>query len=347
MIESKINILMTGAGAPGGPGILKCLLADKNINLTVGDINPRASGGMIHDSFVILPKASDENFTNKILEICKKYNIDIIFPLVTRELFKFAKDLKKFEENNIAVVVSKIDSLNIANDKVALYNHLHEVGIEVPKYFVVNNSDEINDAASKLGYPLNPVVLKVGISNGSRGVRILDNSKNRLDLFLNEKPNNIFSTLEEISTIIGNKSIPRSMICENLPGDEVTIDTIVHNGKMQICLIRMRDKISGGISTAGHFVIDDFLKNFCNSVINSLELEGPIGLQLKKDINNKFKILEINPRIQGTSVSAMSLGINLPLIAVYNALGRKYELPKKMHGKGFVRYFEEIYFDIE
>ena len=30
-----INVLMTGAGAPGGPGIIKALLEDKMIKLVV------------------------------------------------------------------------------------------------------------------------------------------------------------------------------------------------------------------------------------------------------------------------------------------------------------------------
>ena len=346
MTNPKINVLMTGAGAPGGPGIIKCLQLDQNINLIVGDINPKASGGLLHNKFVNLPSASDKNFTEKIIDICKLNKIDIIFPLVTRELFNFAKDQDRFNENNIKVIVSPIDSLKIANDKVALYQHLNDLGIETPNFFVVNNLDEIKKSAINLGYPTNSVVIKIGISNGSRGIRILDDSKDRLDSFLNEKPNNMFTTLEEISKVIGDNTIPRAMICENLPGDEVTIDTVVKNGKMQLCLIRMRDRISGGISTAGHFIEDKFLENYCSSVINSLELDGPIGFQLKKDINGKFKILEINPRIQGTSVSAMSLGINLPLIAIYNSLNMKYKLPNKLHGKGFVRYFEEIYFDV-
>ena len=37
-----MNVLMTGAGAPGGPGIIKCLKRIKDINLTVADADINA-----------------------------------------------------------------------------------------------------------------------------------------------------------------------------------------------------------------------------------------------------------------------------------------------------------------
>ena len=87
---------MTGAGAPGGPGIIKCLKDVPNTNLIVGDADDKASGRFLNDSFVLLPRANDVNFIEKVLAICKKKDIHIIFPLVTMELFKFSKNRKRY-----------------------------------------------------------------------------------------------------------------------------------------------------------------------------------------------------------------------------------------------------------
>ena len=40
----KIKVLMTGAGAPGGPGIIQALKKDNNIHLHIADANPNSSG---------------------------------------------------------------------------------------------------------------------------------------------------------------------------------------------------------------------------------------------------------------------------------------------------------------
>ena len=51
---------MTGAGAPGAPGIIKRLMDISWINLLVGDMNPLASGRFLNDTFVDLLPANDE-----------------------------------------------------------------------------------------------------------------------------------------------------------------------------------------------------------------------------------------------------------------------------------------------
>ena len=63
---------MTGAGAPGGPGVIKCLLKDKNIDLLVCDINPEASGRFLHKQFVQIPPATDNDFITQIFQICEE-----------------------------------------------------------------------------------------------------------------------------------------------------------------------------------------------------------------------------------------------------------------------------------
>ena len=47
----KINVLMTGAGAPGGPGIIRCLKKDERIELTVCDTHEDASGRFLNKQF--------------------------------------------------------------------------------------------------------------------------------------------------------------------------------------------------------------------------------------------------------------------------------------------------------
>ena len=44
-MENKLNILITGAGAPGGPGIIKALMeSNNNFNIFICDCDENASG---------------------------------------------------------------------------------------------------------------------------------------------------------------------------------------------------------------------------------------------------------------------------------------------------------------
>ena len=82
---------MTGAGAPGAPGIIKALLTDDEIDLHVADMNSGATGKFLAKNFHLIPKATDDNFISFLLELCKKFKIEVLFPLVTMELFKLSK----------------------------------------------------------------------------------------------------------------------------------------------------------------------------------------------------------------------------------------------------------------
>ena len=129
-MENKVNILLTGAGAPGGPGIIKCILKGKNrYKLFIADADTEATGKfLIPHRFKRIPLAEDPKFVEKLLEICLKEKIKILFPLVTKELFILSKSKKLFRDKGIKIIVSDFDTLNILNDKGLLYEYLIKKG---------------------------------------------------------------------------------------------------------------------------------------------------------------------------------------------------------------------------
>lgn len=339
-----IKVLMTGAGAPGGPGIIRGIKEDDNIDLVVCDVNPDASGRFLNDKFEQILMADDENFIDDLLNVCLKHSIDVIFPLVTKELFKLSKNKAVFDSKGIKIIVSDYKSLKIANDKSALCTHLKSMNILTPKFKVVNTLDELENAFDELGFPNNPLCIKPSISNGSRGVRIIDNSINEFDLLFNHKPNSLYMSYHKLKSVLCQNNFPELLVSEYLPGEEYTIDTIVSNGEAKIVLPRVRSKMNGGISVAGEFENNSEIIRYCKEVISSLSLAGPIGVQVKKSKEGVFKILEINPRIQGTSIAALGAGVNLPLLAIYSIINKDIIIPPIKWETKFVRYYEELFY---
>lgn len=340
-----IRVLMTGAGAPGGPGIIKALLKSNDIYLVACDMDPEASGRWLCENFYQIPKADHPDFISRIFYICEKEKINVIFPLVTNELFVFSLAKTIFEEKGIKVIVSDFSSLEIANNKSKLYQHLKNSQVLVPAFQIAKTKEELRNACLYLGYPAKEVCMKPSISNGSRGFRILTEDNNDYNLLFHAKPQSVYATLQNILSIIGNHNFPELLISEYLPGDEYTIDTYVYNASAILVLPRIRHKMSGGISVKGEFIQNEEIIKYCHEIISSMNLHGPIGIQVKKGTDGKYKILEINPRIQGSSVAALGAGINLPLLAV---LSEYYGSPQNYNevkwGVKFVRYFDEAYF---
>ena len=242
------------------------------MNIFLCDANEEASGRyLLPNKFRKIPKANDPEFINKLLELCIADKIDIVLPLVTKELLLLSKAKSFFHNNGIEIIVSDFDAINILNDKGSIYSWLRDKKINIPKFFFINNTEELLSKIRYLGFPKKPFVIKPRISNGSRGVRIVDNKIDKLDLFLNQKPNNLYMTLDDLINTISNKKLPPLIITEFLPGEEITVDTVVSEDELILMLIRTRDQMRSGISIKGKFIKDKNIENYIKSIIGSLK----------------------------------------------------------------------------
>src|SRR5687768_3147159 len=112
---------MTGGGAPGAAGIIHCLKTYPGLKITAVDANPNAIGKFLADDFLQVPLATDPRFIETVSSIAREKKIDIILPLVTKELLPFSRNISLFESNGTRLLVSSPSSLEIANDKSRLY----------------------------------------------------------------------------------------------------------------------------------------------------------------------------------------------------------------------------------
>lgn len=346
MQGSSIHVLMTGAGAPGAPGILKCLRMEKEWKITMADADPNAKGRYLHDRFEQIPPANEPLFIDHILEFCEKNKVQVILPLVTKELWPLATHRKEFEEKGIQVLVSPMSSLEIANDKSKTLQFLEWRGLPVPAYRVVETLDQFRDAVKELGFPEKEICFKPSVSNGSRGFRILSEKINELDLLFNCKPTASYIKLEEAIRIFSSGHFPELLVTEFLPGEEYSVDCLANQGETILAVPRLRKKMINGISVEGEIVQDHLIIEYCRNIISGLRLHGNIGIQLKRSLHGIPLILEINPRVQGTISACLGAGVNLPVLAIKQELGIAAE-PSEMQviwGTKFLRYWEDAFF---
>ena len=346
MSQTGINILMTGGGAPGAAGILHCLKQNPGFNITVADANPNAIGKYLNEDFETIPFANDPNFIDAILSSCRRKNIHALLPLVTKELIPLAQRSNEFEMTGAKLMISPASSLEIASNKSNLYDFLQWRGIAVPEFKVAETIDQFKKAVQELGFPSKQVCFKPSVSNGSRGFRIITNQINELDLLFNYKPNSTYISFNEAKRILSAGTFPELLISEYLPGEEYSVDCLANNGDSILILPRLRKKMINGISVEGEFIKEENIIAYCKQIIKELKLHGNIGIQVKKSEAGQFLILEINPRVQGTISAALGAGINLPSLAIKQALNLPItteELSVKW-GTKFSRYWNEVFY---
>lgn len=344
--ERNINILMTGGGAPGAAGILKCLHKEPSFHITVADANANAVGKYLNQDFATIPLATDPKFADAVLSLCRQKNIHVLMPLVTKELIPLSQRQNEFELAGVKLLVSSATSLEIANNKSRLYEFLQWRGIAVPAFRIVETVEQFNTAIAELGYPGKPVCFKPSVSNGSRGFRIISDEINEADLLFNYKPNSTYIKLADAQRILSSAAFPELLVSEYLPGDEYSVDCLANHGEAILVAPRLRKRMINGISVEGEFVKEENIIAYCSQIIKELQLHGNIGIQVKGAASGEFLILEINPRVQGTISAGLGAGINLPVLAIKQELGFPVSPEESTikWGTKFSRYWEEVFY---
>ncbi len=319
----NLKILVTGVGAPGIKGTIYSLKNNfdkRKITIVGTDIKNDVVGKYFCDNFYTIPKPDQtEQYLQSLLEICSIEEIDVVLPQNTAELLILAKNKNKFIEQGIAVVVSNEKSIQTANNKYELLQYCERHSVPFPKYYLVDSIKKLKSAALKLGWPEKKLAVKPPISNGMRGLRIIDEKVDRKHLFFYEKPTNLFTNLNDLIVILGS-SFPELIISEYLPGDEYTVD-VLRTKINTIVIPRKRDLIRSGITFAGTTIENKSIIKYTKTLSENLDLENCFGFQFKLSEDLTPKILECNPRVQGTMVMATIAGANIIYGAVKNALG--------------------------
>jgi carbamoyl-phosphate synthase large subunit len=349
-LEHTVRLLLTGAGSPAAPGVIKSLRSANDFNFQIIgiDCNPHATGFHMVDRYYVTPRAEDAAFIPSILEICKAEQIDLLFSLVTSELEKLSLHSNDFYKQGTALLLSEAETIRQTIHKGMLYERLRALDIAVPDFEAVQNVDMLKKAIDNLGYPKRPVCFKPAISDGSRGFHILDAQADRFRSIFEEKPNSAYISYSELlENLVGHASLPELIVMEFMPNEEYSVDILADHGKVLVAVPRLREGITSGITTRSIINNETDIIHYASEIVEKLGLHGIIGVQVRRDVKGNPKIVEINPRIQGTSVHCTAAGVNLPLLGVKQALGfpiSDEELSVRW-GTRMVRYWEEVFYD--
>ena len=337
----SIKILVTGAGAPGVKGTIYSLKnnSDKRNVVIIGtDMNDDVVGKYICDKFRVIPPAKNsDEYLFALLNICKKDKVDVLLPQNTFELEILANNVSKFENIGTKVVTATKTSIDIANNKYLLMKTCKRLGVPVGDFYKVNSFDELISKAKILGWPKANIVVKPPVSNGTRGVRIISESIDRKKMFYSEKPTTLYTKMNDLKNIIGD-SFPDLIVTEFLPGKEYTVDVFKDDNNITV-IPRVRHQVRSGITFSGEAVKHDDIIKYCKLISEKLNLENCFGFQFKLDKNNVPKILESNPRIQGTMVLATIANANIIYASVKKVLGEEVSQFDINWGAKFLRYW--------
>ena len=337
-----VTVLITACGNVYMPGTAASIKnnGERNIRLIGADMNHDDTILQMFDQYYQVPRGDDPSYADAILDICIKEKVDVVIPIMSVELETLAKNADRFAAAGVALSVSDLENLRIANDKLALLKFMQENGIPTARFCEVNCVADVDKALEEVGIP---VVFKTTEGSGSRGMRIIDPCKSRFDILFHEKPTSAYVTLQDFKETLQEGQMPQMLAMEYLPGHEYTVDMLCDHGKVLYSLCRRGLNVQTSIILDGIVEDKPEITGLCNQVAEKLKLTGNIGFDVKERADGTPVIMECNPRATAGVSEFAASGVNLLYLNIKRCLGEEIPELTPKYGVIMKRRYMEMY----
>lgn len=336
-MKNKFTIAVTGLNAIDSPGpgiaVIRGLkeaasFDTRIIGLAYESLEP---GIYMHDLVdktyqIPYPSTGTESLLKRIEYIHKIENIDVIIPNFDAELFPFIKIEKTLKKMGINTFLPTADQFE-ERQKINLPDFGKKYNIKVPHSKAIYSVSEIHGIGNEFSYP---VVVK----------------GKYYDANIAHTPDQAHEYFNKLSSKWGLPIIIQQFV----KGTEFNSTGLGDGQGNTIAAVPMRKQYitDKGKAWGGISIDDEEILQLTNHFISSTKWRGGFELELIKDSNNEFYLLEINPRMPAWIYLSVGVGQNIPEALVNLAVGNKV-LPYKDFkvGKMFVRYAYDLIVDVE
>ena len=289
------SIAVFPCGSEIGLEIAKCFQEIKDAHL-VGISSFADHGRFVFDDYVEIQQfVDDDDFIDCFNRTITNHKIDLVFPAHDSALLKLGENAGSLRAD---IIGSAPSTIAITRSKRQTYNHFRHL-IRVPTEYEYH---------TKLEYPL---FVKPDRGQGSKGCYVV---RSLLDV--------------DYHYLKCGKPNSDLLLLEYLPGPEYTVDCFTnHRGELLYSGARERKRIKSGISanTRGVGESTDLyvrIRSMACAINDNIDLNGAWFFQIKLDRHNELTLLEIAPRVGGSSGLARIKGVNLPALSYYNHIGK-------------------------
>lgn len=318
--QHPVSVLVTGAGAGVGQGIIKALkLSSIPLKIIAVDSSSLAAGLYTVDAAYLVPSYQERFYISRIIAICKKENVRLLFIGTDVELEVLSRNARRIKiESGAEVVVSNTRAVRIADDKWKTVEFLKKNG------FPYADSCLPAGLRSFLKRAKFPLVVKPRVGARSVGMTVVRTRK-ELDSALAKTANPIIQ--EYLAT----------------EDSEFTCSAFFFKKKNYGVIVGQR-WLRNGDTYKALFKRNPKLENFIGAVGEKLGLLGPCNFQLRQTRRGPV-IFEINCRFSGTTGSASFLGFNV-VSALLQIVCFKRP-PYRLHAQEayMLRYWNELFVD--
>lgn len=263
-------------------------------------------------------------FIPRFNELLERERIDFIYPAMDQVI-------DVLSENRDALAAELIapchDAVHICRNKERTYQRLAGLAFTPRTY---------EGAAEVTEYP---VIIKPAEGYGAKGFCILQDRRGLENALADSREKNV--------------------ICEYLSGEEYTVDCFTDRyGALRYVSCRNRGRIRSGISVNSALMPHDAaVDEIARQISDRIRMRGAWFFQLKRNDAGEYKLLEVATRVAGTMCLERAVGVNLPLLTVFDIMGYDVEIMQQfdaavvdraLYGAFYLpKTFSEVYLDFD
>ena len=298
---ADVNILFTSAGRR-----VELLWAFRNAYKSLGlhgrivalDANSLAPSLLVADRSYLVPPLSSQEYIPRLVSICRKEQIRLVFPLIDPDITMLAENLDVIKKTEAEVVVISKESVAITTDKWLTKEFFNRIGVPNPCSWLPEDIDP-----ETVSYPL---FIKPRCGSAGKDSFKVENA-DQLNFFV--------------------KYVRQPIIQEFLSGPEITNDVICDlKGKVLAVVSRERIEVRSGEVSKGVTIYDEKITNTCIRIVEALGGKGQITIQCIMK-NGTPQFTEINARFGGGAPLGIASGCDAPRWLLAQAAGLSVDIP--------------------
>lgn len=335
MTKPHLTIAVTGLNAidsPGpGVGVIRGLKEAASfdvriVGLAYETLEPGIYMSGLTDITYMIPYPSTgiDALFDRLAYINSKEKVDVIIPNFDAELYSFMKLEPKLKSLGIRMFLPTFDQFE-ERHKVNLSDFGKKYDIDVPFGKAVNSPSEISEVMKGRDYP----VMVKGKWYDAYTAHNLEQAQ---------------SYYHKLSAKWGLPVIIQKFV----QGTEYNVIGLGDGNGNMLAAVAMRKQFitDKGKAWAGISIDDKKLIAITEKFISSTKWRGAFELELMKNGDNTYYLMEINPRIPAWVYLAVGVGQNIPEALANLAVGNQVDpLPPYEVGKLFIRYSYDMIVD--
>ncbi|WP_311214140.1 MULTISPECIES: ATP-grasp domain-containing protein [unclassified Arthrobacter] len=288
-----VRVLVTGVGGPAGSSLARQLVGQGHWVLGVDMNQVHASAA---DAVSVVSPSSAPGYLWELRGLVAAHEIELVVPTVSDELVLMAEASTDFARG-VEILIADPAPVRIANDKYLTMKCLANANVDVPDFALPGDFSSINEAMARLGGSL---VVKPRVSRGGRGVQILERAADG-----GRRAARIWSSLDD-SWIVqrfapGTEYAPvvfRSWH-ESEQDDLVVVleKTALKHGRVGNALSVRRVDTQEAPDVA----------RMAEAASAALGLAGPVDVDVRRMLDGRPVVLEVNARFGANSAYAPEL----------------------------------------